>query len=979
MTPAPRSLKYGLAASTLTLALALPARADTAAQQLATGQLITPTALRGAVQQFLNPGLTDYPGFIAGEAVRSQLSPDGKTLAVLCAGMNSLVKADGKTDTANSTQYIFVYDVSGPRRDRPVLKQVIKQTNAHVGLLFSPDGNTLYASSGRDDSVYAYTKVGGTWTLGSVIALGHANQGIGIGVSPNAAGLGISRDGKTLVVANNYNDSVSVIDTATGTVRYEHDLRPFFANNEGANGAAGGTFPFAVVVKGNAVAYVSSDRDRQVVAVDISAPTAGHLIKRIPLDGNPLGMALDASGAHLFVAQDNADQVAVIDTASNDVIAKIDARGPAGLLPGSRDGDDDRDDHPGRRFTGAATFSVTLAPDGRTLYAVNAGSNSIAVIPLHGEGAYRVAGLIPTAYEPHDLTFSQDGRTMYIVNGKSVTGPDPGHLASQTAAITYFMYPGGNALASALAKGSNQYQFQLERASLVTAPVPDRRELDRLTEKVAANNFYMGGVTEHDRRTAEFLHRHIKHVIYIVKENRTFDQILGDLTNGANADESLVQFDKTITPNFHDLASNFVTLDNFTDPGDGSMDGWSWSLQGRVTNTETITQQINYAYVNRGLSYESEGTNRNVPVNFASVAERDRAAGPEGTTTYSAATAALPGGTDNVLAGSGNHASSDAPTVEQGGYIFDAVLRAGGTVRNYGFLVNNIGSIGTAAAPVTDPHAAGIVQVRSLAPSLASRTDVYFRGYDNNYPDVWRFNEWKREFDRFVASGKLPSLEMVRFSHDHMGNFATALGGINTPETQQADNDLAVAKLIQAVAHSPYAADTLIVVTEDDCQDGPDHVDSHRATAYVVGPYVKQGAVVSTHYGQVNVLRTIEDIFGAKHLNLNTAFQPPMSDVFDTHSSGTWTYTAQASTVLAGTALARAGHGLGVKYVGGPVVRPKHGAKYWAKVTAGFDFSDADRVPPGRFNRVLWRGLKGGRPYPVSLTNAPRVVERDED
>ncbi|HVY36887.1 MAG TPA: hypothetical protein VHM31_03100 [Polyangia bacterium] len=149
-----RSLKYGLAASMLTLALSLPARAEIAAQRLATGQLVTPTAVRGAVQQFLNPGLPDYPSFIAGEAVRSQLSPDGRTLAVLCAGMNSLDKPDGTTDVANSTQYIFLYDVSERRREHPVLKQVIKQTNAHVGLIFSPDGSTLYASSGRDDSVY---------------------------------------------------------------------------------------------------------------------------------------------------------------------------------------------------------------------------------------------------------------------------------------------------------------------------------------------------------------------------------------------------------------------------------------------------------------------------------------------------------------------------------------------------------------------------------------------------------------------------------------------------------------------------------------------------------------------------------------------------------------------------------------------------------------------------------------------------------
>src|SRR4051794_103951 len=183
----------------------------------------------------------------------------------------------------------------------------------------------------------------------------------------------------------------------------------------------------------------------------------------------------------------------------------------------------------------------------------------------------------------------------------------------------------------------------------------------------------------------KFVRKHIKHVIYIVKENRTYDQILGDLTNGANGDPSITQFGKAITPNFHRLATQFVTLDNFTDPGDGSMDGWSWSLQGRVTNTETITQQINYAFVNRGLSYEPEGSNRNVSVNYPTVAERDEVAGPAGTTNYSTATAGLPGGTANVLTGSGNHASSDAPLAVQGGYIFDAVLRAGGTVRDYGF------------------------------------------------------------------------------------------------------------------------------------------------------------------------------------------------------------------------------------------------------------------------------------------------------
>src|SRR6185295_20376927 len=163
-------------------------------------------------------------------------------------------------DAPNSTQYVFLYDVHGDNKRSPALLQVLKQTNAHVGLAFAPDGGTLYATGGSDDAVYVYTRGGGSFSSAGSIPLGHyppgatgnARQtGLGIRVQPNAAGLDVSADGKTLVVANNYNDSISVIDTATRTVRFEHDLRPFAARNEGQTGAPGGTFPYGVVVKGN--------------------------------------------------------------------------------------------------------------------------------------------------------------------------------------------------------------------------------------------------------------------------------------------------------------------------------------------------------------------------------------------------------------------------------------------------------------------------------------------------------------------------------------------------------------------------------------------------------------------------------------------------------------------------------------------------------------------------------------------------------
>src|ERR1700752_1591340 len=312
------------------------------------GLYITPTALPNAVQQDLNPGLASYPNFVAGEAVKAVVSPDGKTLAILTAGMNSLYYPNtaaniangliGTVDKTASTQFVFLYDVTCANKSKPDLKQVIQQLNSHVGLVWAPNSQTLYAAGGCDDAVYAYTNNGTSFVLSAKIALGHApggcvantanRTGLGLGVEPNVAGLAISADGKTLVAANNYNDSISVIDTATGTVRYEFDLRPYATGAPG--GTKGGPFPYSVVLNGS-VAYVGCDRDREVVAVNVASQTAGSLVARIQTDGNPNGMTLSADGSTLYVAQDNQDQVAVIHTANNKVTHKIDTRGSACL------------------------------------------------------------------------------------------------------------------------------------------------------------------------------------------------------------------------------------------------------------------------------------------------------------------------------------------------------------------------------------------------------------------------------------------------------------------------------------------------------------------------------------------------------------------------------------------------------------------------------------------------------------------------
>ena len=349
-----------------------------------------------------------------------------------------------------------------------------------------------------------------------------------------------------------------------------------------------------------------------------------------------------------------------------------------------------------------------------------------------------------------------------------------------------------------------------------------------------------------------------------------------------------------------------------------------------------------------------------MPIGLSTTADRDAAT--KGVFTTGSAT--LPGGTSNVLPGTADVAGTDSPFGEQQGHIFDAVLQAGLTVRNYGWQVNNIGpTTYSNGNPIENAGEAGIVQAAELNPTLVPLTDVYFRGFDQNVSDQWTVNEWNREFTNYIANKNLPNFETMRLSHDHTGSFATALAGVNTPDTQEADNDLAVGRVVAAVAHSPYANSTLIIVTEDDCQDGPDHVDSHRSTTYMVGAYVKKYAVINTRYNQVSVLRTIEDIFGTPHINLNTAYQRPMSDVFDITSNGAWTYNAVASTILKTTSLAMAN--TGVQYADGPDILPRHDAAYWAKATRGFDFSGEDRVPVDLMNEVMWDGLMEGKPYPT--------------
>ncbi|MGA8657817.1 MAG: hypothetical protein WB586_16860 [Chthoniobacterales bacterium] len=338
-------------------------------------------------------------------------------------------------------------------------------------------------------------------------------------------------------------------------------------------------------------------------------------------------------------------------------------------------------------------------------------------------------------------------------------------------------------------------------------------------------------------------------------------------------------------------------------------------------------------------------------------------------------------GDSNLLPGTGNVAAADGPgdTQKQKGYIWDAALRAGLSIRNYGFFADltRYGAKPPNNIPLDrTPFTTKTRVTYPTMPALTANFDPYFRGYDNAFPDYWREIEWEREFAQFEQNGDLPNLEFVRFMHDHTGSFDTAIDGVNTVELQQADNDYALGRLIDRVAHSRYKYDTLIFVVEDDAQDGADHVDARRSIAYVVGHYVKQGAVVSNRYTTVNMVRTIEDVLGLDHLNVYTATQRPMAAAFDLDQRE-WSYKAKPSALLAdpNTQLPIPQSSF-ASYKSIP--KPTHDAAYWAEATKEFDFSVEDHLgDPAKFNRIVWQGLKGDLPYPSQRTGADLRKDRN--
>ncbi len=944
----PRRLFYVMSVCLAFLSLSANAqqkKRPPTAEELPTGMSITPLAARGSTFQPLNPGLPDLPDFTVDHPISTAVSPDGSTLLVLTSGFNRNNDAKGKRIPAQTNEYIFVFDI---QQAKPVQRQALRIPNAYMGLAWAPDGTHFYAGGGQDDNIHVFAQQGDHWSeSGEPIALGH-KTGLGIPdrsetkvtpLDPMVAGLAVSPDGKTLLVANHQNDSVSLIDLETKQVTAELDLRPGKIN-PAQKGVAGGEYPYGVAFAGDDKAYVSSLRDREIVVLSVKPTLA--VSGRIKTHGQPGKLIVNRAGTLLFAAADNSDSVVIADTAKDKIVAEIKTTAPVGIFA-NRAG-----------FKGSNPNSLALAPDEKTLYVTNGGTNSVAVIALDKDpDDSHVVGLIPTGWYPTSISVNKSGAMLYVVNGKSMPGPNP-----KACRKTFTTASDDRPCAAA-----GQYILQLEKGGFAAVPRPNAAELRELTQQVARNNHFTAPANDpRNHQLFAFLHQHIKHVIYIVKENRSYDQVLGDLEKG-NGDPSLTLFPEAMTPNHHALARHFVTLDNFFDSGEVSGVGWNWSTAARTTDEVERTIPINYAF--RGMPYEAEGMNRNINVGLDSPHDRNTEKLEDA---------------ENQLPGHADVATPDGPEDESGaGYLWDGALRSGLSVRNYGFFIdlshyNHIPGDDPPIPLLHDPASSKTIVATATKANLQQVTDPYFRGFDQRFPDYWRFKEWEREFDDFAAHDNLPNLELVRLAHDHLGLFNEAADGVNTVETEIADNDYAVGLLVEKVAHSKYAKDTLIFVIEDDAQNGPDHVDAHRSLALIAGSYVKQRALISKRFNTVTLLRTMEEVLGIKPLGLNDALQPPMSEVFSTHQT-TWSYKAQVPEILRTTKLplpvATAEDRPGV-------IEPGHDTTYWADKTKDFDFTVEDKLDSESFNMVLWKGIKGeSQSYPSERDGRDLSKHRD--
>jgi YVTN family beta-propeller protein len=710
------------------------------------------------------------------------------------------------------------------------------------GLAFSPDGSRLYAAGGGDETVHTYQVLGGRLVETPAIRLlpGLPELPKLPGSKPDApqpndgaklypGGLAVTPDGRRLVVTDLLGDSVSVVDLTTSAVRT----------------IPAGHRPAAVAITSDGgTAWVSDEGGDNLTEIRLSGEPAP--VGTVRVGTHPLGMTLDRRTGKLWVADADSDQLSVVDTARRALVATVDLttrhHGLVGMTP----------------------VAPALSPDGTALYVADSGGDAVSVIDARSA---HLRGAIPVGWYPSAVVATTSH--LFVANAKGY-GSGPNDFGNFPEPVSAVRDP--ESYVGAMIVGT---------LSTISAPIPSD-QLEEWTAQVAADS------TARHRSVRSFLPP-IKHVVYLVQENRTFDQVLGSLGKG-DGDPTLDLFEDGSAPNQRELSYRYVTFDNFYADAEVSAQGWNWTV---AANSNPYTEHLWPAnYSARKGPYPSEsGKPEEAP----------------------------------------NRDPKDA-------YIWDRLADAHVSFRNYGFYVS--------------PDKAGAFH--AVDPVLDANTDHAFRAFDLNCPDnadtfqprakcgVDRIDEWRREYAHYEATDSLPTVELMRLPNDHTSGTKP---GMPTPRSYVADNDLALGKLVETVTHSRDWASTAIFVTEDDAQNGPDHVDAHRTLALLISPWTHTGAVDSTFYSTASMLATIEDVVGIGPMTRFDAFATPMTAAFVTRPDLTpYRYTRPP---FAGE-------------------EANTDSSPLAAISARQRLDVEDQIDPQTFNEAIWQSIRGPRsPMPA--------------
>ena len=785
------------------------------------GQVITPSGIQ-----------VDLGIRVRAKAIALNPNLNTHTAAVLTLG----------TSTSNGNGAVEVFDTNTGAVLQSYSAFGSDSSGSYSGIAYSADGKQLVFSQDSSNVTIANVTAAGLLEDNGQISVPadssfitcFPNSPIGPYARPCATfyspwtsypgGVALSNDGKSAYALLNQNDTLAKIDL--GSKQETQQIRV-------------GNAPHSIVISSDgATAYISNEGGRAATEQDFQIYSAGTNIVADPVVGaaitgtvsvvdlssmevtgtistglHPTGMAF--YGRKLLVANTYSDTISVIDTTTNRVVRTIDLGLPI-RVPGDR-----------RAAYGAAPNSIAVDAQRGVAYVALYNANAIGVVDLKDEGRHPLRGMIPVAYAPSSVVLDGANNTLLIANDKGIG-------ARNSFETDY---------------GVSSYNTHQDNGTVSIVPVPNNGTLEAMTKQVFQNNHWdlvqniqsASGGSPKAKPVAIPANigdpSLIKHVFLIIRENRTYDQILGDVAAG-NGDPSLAVFGGNITPNAHKLIKRFPLLDNFYDPSRQSADGHQWISEGMAPYADDI---------------QSPDWNRSYP--------------------------------------GGN--AGDALAYQKKGFLWSEATAAGLPVKIYGEYVENdtfLQPNGSTSEPSWSEFYAdskkfeagqestlyyqNTVQAESSVPAVSNYLVKNFPQFDLGIPDQFRVDLWVQDFKKDLAANKVPALSILWVIDDHTG-------GPPTPEAQQADNDLATGRIIDYISHSNVWSTSAIFIEEDDAQNGVDHVDGHRSPGYVISPYaVQNGSTDHTYYTQVNMTRTIEQILGLPPMNQFDLVASPMRTAF---------------------------------------------------------------------------------------------------